>query len=280
MTPSLNSGLKSNPLVSIVVPTFNAGAHIERLAESIRHQTYQNIEVTIVDNFSRDQAVLDHLNLEAAIIYAASGMAEARNIGALRSRGSYLLHLDADMELSPTLVAECVRICELGLADAIIIPEVSAGTGFWATCAGLQKVLSPRAQNIPNNFSHFPPLGTSKFLRNSSKVQAIWPHGAPTQGQVRRVPGGEEVFRQARSPSLALSRERPCTRRRLHSVVSPRKDFGGVGSGARSCVQTGDGMHWALHSARYCSVERTRTPLEYTTSEAFRKRLFWKGTPA
>jgi len=128
--------------VSIVVPTFNAGAHIERLAESIRHQTYQNIEVTIVDNFSRDQAVLDHLNLEAAIIYAASGMAEARNIGALRSRGSYLLHLDADMELSPTLVAECVRICELGLADAIIIPEVSAGTGFWATCAGLQKVLS------------------------------------------------------------------------------------------------------------------------------------------
>ena len=45
--------LNREPLVSIIVPVYNAQAHIARCIESIRKQTYQNIEIILLNDGSR-----------------------------------------------------------------------------------------------------------------------------------------------------------------------------------------------------------------------------------
>ena len=46
--------LNREPLVSIIVPVYNAQAHIARCIESIRKQTYQNIEIILLNDGSND----------------------------------------------------------------------------------------------------------------------------------------------------------------------------------------------------------------------------------
>ena len=47
--------MKDKPLVSVVVPTFNSERFLEKCLKSIRMQTYRNVEVIVVDNFSKDR---------------------------------------------------------------------------------------------------------------------------------------------------------------------------------------------------------------------------------
>ena len=44
-----------NPLVSVIIPTFNSEKFLENCLESIRSQYYKNIKVIFVDNYSRDR---------------------------------------------------------------------------------------------------------------------------------------------------------------------------------------------------------------------------------
>jgi len=43
------------------------------------------------------------------------------------------------MELTPTVVEDCVKVCEDQEKDALVIPEISVGEGFWARCRSLDK---------------------------------------------------------------------------------------------------------------------------------------------
>jgi arabinofuranan 3-O-arabinosyltransferase len=63
---------------------------------------------------------------------------QSRNVGFSKSGGKYVLHLDSDMELSsPNLLSTCVSVCKL--ADAVIIPEIDVGNGFWAKCKRMER---------------------------------------------------------------------------------------------------------------------------------------------
>ena len=45
---------QSQPLVSIIVPVYNAADHIARCIESIRRQTYRNLEIILLNDGSKD----------------------------------------------------------------------------------------------------------------------------------------------------------------------------------------------------------------------------------
>jgi len=47
--------MKDNPLVSVVIPTYNSEKTLAKCLESIKNQTYKNTESVIVDNFSTDK---------------------------------------------------------------------------------------------------------------------------------------------------------------------------------------------------------------------------------
>jgi len=107
--------------------------------ESARNQTSHFDEIIVVDRFSRDGLAGYAESKGATVSQSDSNRSEARNIGLRKASSDGVLFIDADMILPPTLAEEC----ESGLvaSDALIIPENSIGTGFWASCKAAEKKL-------------------------------------------------------------------------------------------------------------------------------------------
>lgn len=90
-------------LVSIVVPVYNSEKTIERCLKSILQNTYKNIEIIIVDDFSSDNSYLICKKLSHQFhnikIYQNDknkGVSYTRNIGLSHCRGVYVLFVDSD----------------------------------------------------------------------------------------------------------------------------------------------------------------------------------------
>lgn len=125
--------------MTVVIPTRNSARTLDVCLSSVRSQTYGTIEVVVVDNRSTDETQQIALAHGARFIPKNSERSAARNEGAKRAKGEYVAFIDSDMELESMVVQECVRVARGGY-DAIIIPEVSMGTGFWAQCRSLEKL--------------------------------------------------------------------------------------------------------------------------------------------
>ena len=127
-----NNVVKNNPpLVSMNVPTLNSERTIERCLKSVREQTYPNIEIIIVDNYSKDKTKEIAKRYKTTFLVRGPERSVQRNYGAQFSSGEYLLFIDSDMELEPKLIEEGVRLLETK-CDPLIIPEVTVGSTYWA----------------------------------------------------------------------------------------------------------------------------------------------------
>ena len=83
----------SNPLVSIIIPTYNRPKHLQRAIESCLHQTYKNIEI-IIEHY-HDDRIKYYRNSENR------GSVYSRNRGLTLCKGTYVNFLDDDDELLP-----------------------------------------------------------------------------------------------------------------------------------------------------------------------------------
>jgi glycosyltransferase involved in cell wall biosynthesis len=130
--PVLDSAqVKNYPLVSVVITTKNEEKNIENCLRSIKGQTFTNIELIMVDNFSEDRTVEIAKKYTTKVYFKGPERSLQRNYGAQVSSGEYLLYLDADMILSPSVIEECVTKCEHDSVDALYVPERIVGDGFW-----------------------------------------------------------------------------------------------------------------------------------------------------
>jgi len=125
-------------LVSVILPTKNSEDTIRTCLKSVREQNYPNIGVIVIDACSSDSTREIAENFGAKIIVSKTGRSIARNIGARKAAGEWILFLDSDMELDSSVIEECVKEIGKG-SDAVIIPEISVGEGFWAKCKALEK---------------------------------------------------------------------------------------------------------------------------------------------
>lgn len=123
--------MKNYPRVSVIVTTKNEEKNIENCLRSIRDQTFKNIELIVVDNFSEDKTVEIAIKYGAKVCSKGPERSSQRNFGAKVSGGEYLLYLDADMILSPNVIEECVEKCETERLDALYVPERIVGEGYW-----------------------------------------------------------------------------------------------------------------------------------------------------
>ena len=126
-------------IVSIIIPTNNSEETIKECLISIYGQNYPSYEVIVVDNLSNDNTLETAKKFGAKIIRQKSNPAQARNTGVINSTGRYVLFLDSDQLLSPTVVEECVERCENEKIGMVIIPEVFIGKGFWNSCSATWK---------------------------------------------------------------------------------------------------------------------------------------------
>ena len=126
-----------SPLVSVIVPCKNSSQFIAQCLESIKNQTYKNIEIIVVDNNSTDNTKEIARKYTKLVFNKGPERSTQRNFGAKESKGEYLLFIDSDMILTRKVVEECVGKIDQS-AKAIIIPEISIGEGFWIDAGKLE----------------------------------------------------------------------------------------------------------------------------------------------
>ena len=97
----------ANPFFSIIIPAYNRAYILPETIHSIQEQSYENWEVIVVDDGSKDNTreVVEQISLkDTRIRYAYQENAErsvARNNGADQAKGSYLMFLDSDDKYAP-----------------------------------------------------------------------------------------------------------------------------------------------------------------------------------
>lgn len=125
--------MKKNGLVSVIITTKNEADVIKSLLTSLIKQTYKNVEIILVDNYSNDDTLrIARCIKRIKIFYKGPERSTQRNFGAKKSLGQYLLFLDADMRLSPRVIEECVKVAKHSEnTGAVIIPEQSLAYTFW-----------------------------------------------------------------------------------------------------------------------------------------------------
>ena len=98
---------EQNELISVIVPLYNAEEYLERCVDSILAQTYENIEVILVDDGSTDGSseICDSYAEEderVRVLHQENGkQAAARNAGIREARGTYITFSDSDDEMKP-----------------------------------------------------------------------------------------------------------------------------------------------------------------------------------
>lgn len=99
------------PLVSIVVPGRNEGDHLYKLVRSLAEQTYQNVEIIVVDDGSDDQTrIIGNGLMKAGLITlflrneVRGGKASAANLAWRYAKGKFIVHLDADCSFHYTAI--------------------------------------------------------------------------------------------------------------------------------------------------------------------------------
>lgn len=138
--------MNNKPLVSIIVPTRNSQEFIEACLKSIKEQSYENIELIVVDNNSTDKTKEIAKKYTQLVFNKGPERSAQRNFGASKAKGKYLLFIDSDMELTKHVIEECVlKINEQKTRNkdlrigGIVIPEESFGEGFWTKCKALER---------------------------------------------------------------------------------------------------------------------------------------------
>lgn len=91
------------PLVSVIIPMYNAALFIEETIQTVLQQTYSNIEIIVVDDCSTDvsydivsQLCQKHGNITLLQNKKNSGVGISRNIGVTKAIGRFVCFLDAD----------------------------------------------------------------------------------------------------------------------------------------------------------------------------------------
>lgn len=114
------------PKVSVVVPVYNVEKYIDRCVESIVNQTYDNLEIILVDDGSSDNspALCDMWAKKDSRIKAVhkvnAGAGMARNTGMDNATGNYILFVDSDDYIDLSTVEKCVSTAQNHGSDIVM----------------------------------------------------------------------------------------------------------------------------------------------------------------
>ncbi len=139
------------PLVSVIIPCYNQGKFLRDALESVTQQTYQDLEIIVVNDGSHDDTaeVAKSFGERVSYVYQENaGQGAARNTGASRAKGDLLQFLDSDDLLAPDHI-------ELHVQAFLTHPEVSVFYGSWKSMRFDGTVENRlRSQTLPDDQYH------------------------------------------------------------------------------------------------------------------------------
>jgi len=176
-----------DPLVSVIIPCFNAAPMIERTLASVRRQTYPAVEIIAIDDCSADDTLAILRSWEARGVrviardHNSGGPSAPRNDGIAVARGAFLAFLDQDDEWHPDKLRRQI---------AVIAPrEEMVMIGCRA------EEVWPDGSRTLMNATRAPPVGREAWrtmLRESFYVPSVILARSET---VRRIGGFDETLR-------------------------------------------------------------------------------------
>ena len=107
-----------NIKISIIIPIYNTSSLLKRCLDSILDQTFQDVEILMIDDGSTDNSkeiCLHYQNIDSRFKYwhqPNSGASSARNNGIRRAQGTYILFLDSDDYFVPKTCEICYETAE------------------------------------------------------------------------------------------------------------------------------------------------------------------------
>ncbi len=109
---------KNNPLISVIIPTFNREKFLESTIESVFNQSYKNIELIVVDDGSTDntEQIINSMDNNSILYIKLNknmGCSFARNIGFHSSKGEYIAFLDSDDKWVSNKLEEQLEVFKL-----------------------------------------------------------------------------------------------------------------------------------------------------------------------
>jgi len=150
---------RSMPLVSVVIPTYNAERFLKETLECVLAQTYPNIEIIVADDGSTDgtRACVEAFTPRVRYLRQenSGGAARPRNLGILASHGEVVAFVDADDLMRPGRIAAAVRAFEQHPSAGLVLTNFQNfdehgvhPIDHFATCTGLRRA-APRLATGP-----------------------------------------------------------------------------------------------------------------------------------
>jgi len=156
-------------MISVIIPTYNEERDISKCLESLRAQSYKNIEIIIVDDGSMDTTLSQIKKFPVKVLTQPHfGPALARNLGASKARGKILVFVDADMTFGKDFVKNLVKPIMGGKTIGTFSKEeyVSNYDNVWSRCWNINKNLSKdkmHPDNYPDTQDVFRAILKSEF---------------------------------------------------------------------------------------------------------------------
>lgn len=151
--------------VSVIVPVYNVENYLAKCLDSLVSQTYQNIEIIVVNDGSKDHS--EHIIQEYAQKYPEKikpfikengGLSDARNFGIDHATGDYLGFVDSDDYVAPSMFEEMVHLAEKHQSKMVICNIQKVDENGKVTQKLTQIPNMPEKIDLGNNFSVFSDL--------------------------------------------------------------------------------------------------------------------------
>lgn len=168
------STITDTPLVSVIVPIYNVEQYIDDCLNSIRQQTYTNLEIIIVEDCSTDNSdasIKPHLiDKRIKVIHhdKNSGLSAARNTGIDAAVGEFIMFVDSDDIINPKLIASCLKVMSRTNADVITYECTPFNDGQnYSKLSNLKANSSKKLEfsKIGNEYFNLPHFVWLKFIR-------------------------------------------------------------------------------------------------------------------
>lgn len=112
--------------ISVIVPVYKAEKYIDKCIQDILAQTFKNFELLLVldGSFDKSEEICDRWALQDSRINVIkeqhAGVAHARQVGLDNAKGEYILFIDADDTVSPTILEEMYNVAKEQDADVVV----------------------------------------------------------------------------------------------------------------------------------------------------------------
>ena len=136
-----------HPLISVIIPVYNVAPYLPRCLESVCNQTYQNLEIILVDDGSTDKSLpicqqyAQKDNRITIIHQKNGGLSAARNTGMDRMHGEFFTFIDSDDWIARDYCQMLLELINQSGAD------VSTGDYIYAFDDGSQKPSTVSTEN-------------------------------------------------------------------------------------------------------------------------------------